>query len=79
MAWSHIVEIDSLSVTMRESIAAWQLFPRPAFTTVPSKSQGTEHHWFDSDAMEHQIGSMVDNAVSQPMFFVVEYSGLLCY
>lgn len=29
-------------------------------------SQGTDHHWFDSDAMEHQIGSLVENAVSPP-------------
>lgn len=81
MACSHNVEIDALSVTMRESIAAWQLFPLPAFPTVPSKSQGTEHHWFDSDAMEHQIGSMVDNAVSQPTCFPVEFNELLyfCY
>ena len=37
--------------------------PRPTFFFV---SQGTEHHWFDSDAMEDQIGSLVENAVSSP-------------
>lgn len=44
---------------------AWYIFfIRPAFVAVAVISQGTEHHWFDSDAMEDQIGSMVENAVS---------------
>eukprot|EP00904_Undaria_pinnatifida_P008713 jgi/Undpi1/4972/HiC_scaffold_19.g08324.m1 len=44
---------------------------------INASPKGTDHHWFDSDAMEDQIGSLVENAVDRALAERGQHLGLV--